>query len=185
MRVISQGVEKFELNRDVGNWCHFSEKTFHSRLPPEHLELLGNAHLPGESETACWHACCEIPELGLRKMKSLLRHQQFLLPAIFFLVLGLGNVGVGMYRTSQYDGVVEQLSGSQTRRLESASALGRLRLAGQARDRDELRRQRARVKRDFYEFVIFGGKVFLLLSALLFGIALIRHSRQAIQDDFA
>jgi hypothetical protein len=93
----------------------------------------------------------------------------FFLPGIFLLVLGLGNLGVGSYKASQYDVVVSELQQREfmTTSLVNASPLRRIQLAQQGANRLFQRMNEAKDRRSFYHLVSFGGKAFMLLGMCL------------------
>ncbi len=100
------------------------------------------------------------------------RPMKFLLPGLFLLVLGLGNILVGSFKEHQYLEVYQELSV-----LEPApdtarnSALGRIHTAKQTNDRFYRRQAEASDRRTLYRLVHFGGRVFVTLSALLLFLA--------------
>lgn len=95
---------------------------------------------------------------------------QFLLPASFLLVLGLGNLMVGFYKEQQYVQVYDELM-----RLDPSAAVqptvGSLRAAQDIADRHLQRKREVTERYDFYRLVTFGGKAFCTLSLLLFTVA--------------
>ena len=98
---------------------------------------------------------------------------KFLLPGLFLFVLGLGNITVGVFKSAQYDEVIQGLESTEpTPLLSNASALRRIQLAKMSADRLYLRQSTALARKDFYTLVEFGGKAFLALSLpfLLAGI---------------
>ena len=97
---------------------------------------------------------------------------KFLLPAIFLLVLGAGNVIVGDYKEYQYQQVYQELKELQPT-TNIGSTLGRIQSVPQTNDRHQRRQVEANERRNLYRLVAFGGKVFISLSILLFTMSLI------------
>lgn len=105
---------------------------------------------------------------------------KFLLPILFLLILGLGNILVGTYKELQYKQVYSELE--ETTELQytptEQKALGGLRatqLAAEklAVDRYSKRKMEASERRNLYLMVIFGGKLFLATALLLGTYALL------------
>lgn len=106
-----------------------------------------------------------------------------LIPGVFLLLLGLGNIVVGTYKGNEYEEVLLELdraSGTEsTDVLINASPLRRVQLSRQARERIYQRQRHAQARRDFYRLVVAGGNVFVLLSTLcLFTAAILRILEQ-------
>ncbi len=92
---------------------------------------------------------------------------KLILPGVFLLLLGVGNIWVGSYKADQYREVIEELSLLQpTPGLEGASTLRRIQLAEEVSSRHYERLAKARARLDFYQLVTYGGKVFVGLSAV-------------------
>lgn len=90
---------------------------------------------------------------------------RLLVPGIILLVLGIGNISVGVYKGRQYQRVVDELSTQQPLpELVNASSFARIQFTKDKQTRLYERSTKARSRRDFYELVEFGGKVFLGLS---------------------
>lgn len=97
-----------------------------------------------------------------------IKPEKFLLPGLFLLILGLGNIAVGEYRSQQYDGVVMDLSVLEaTAEASFISPLKRIQQSKETPDRLYQRQKSARAKRDLYEIVIFGGQIILGMSIVL------------------
>lgn len=93
---------------------------------------------------------------------------RLVMPSLFLLVLGAGNIGVGTYKSYQYQDVLDALSLQEPQAsLITTSPLRRLQLERLAADRSYHRQEQATAKRDFYRLVSFGGEVFVALSILL------------------
>lgn len=92
-----------------------------------------------------------------------------ILPAIFLITLGAGNLGVGLYKEDQYQQVVDDLSKETViQHLDNASPLTRIRLGEEKARRLDQRRKQALARVDFYRMVVFGGKIFIALSLPFF-----------------
>ena len=99
----------------------------------------------------------------------------FLLPGLFLLLLGAGNIVVGNYKAEQYKQVVANLGSPELPPvLQKASPLRRIRIAKLTESRTYQRRKTAVARLDFYLLVTFGGQVFASLSLpfLLVGLAI-------------
>ena len=93
---------------------------------------------------------------------------KFLLPGMFLFLLGVGNIGVGLYKGAQYQEVLKELAETQSSpKLTPASPLLRLEYTKQTVTRLYQRQSKAKARKDFYELVTFGGKVFVMLSLVL------------------
>lgn len=93
---------------------------------------------------------------------------KLLIPGLFLLVLGIGNISVGTFKGRQYQEVLDELSVLEpTPGLENASPLRRVQLAKQTETRLYQRQNKAENRLDFYQLVRFGGKVFMVIGALL------------------
>ena len=93
---------------------------------------------------------------------------RLLVPGIFLLLLGVGNLSVGVFKGQEYQSVLDELSSIQpSPGMENTSPLRRIRLAKKAADRRYERLDKARARRDFYHLVLFGGKVFVGISVIL------------------
>ncbi len=91
-------------------------------------------------------------------------------PGAFLFILGLGNIGVGHYKTAEYQELMEELSvvASEEASLPVSSPLKRIELAEVKNKRFEENLAKARARLDFYSLVSFGGKLMLALSFILF-----------------
>lgn len=102
------------------------------------------------------------------------RCSRLLVPALFLLVLGAGNILVGTFKVRQYDEVYSELA-----TLEPAaeplpgSALMRIHTMRRVTDRLERRRYEVEDRRNLYLLVVFGGKIFIALSTVLLLVAAI------------
>jgi hypothetical protein len=109
---------------------------------------------------------------------SQLKPMKLILPGLFLFVLGIGNIGVGTFKGLQYQQVLQELTELEpTPGLENASTLRRVQLAEEVASRHYERLSMARGRRDFYDLVEYGGKVFVGVSlVLLLGGALVYSS---------
>ena len=106
------------------------------------------------------------------KIKSI----KLLLPAIFLLVLGIGNLLVGYYKEWQYSQVYQELielEPTQTK-LKSGS-LDRIQTTKTSKDRRKQHQLEAYERLNLYKLVSFGGKVFIGVSLLMFYLSLLNH----------
>lgn len=101
--------------------------------------------------------------MGILNKKS----AQFVLPGIFLLILGLGNIGVGTFKEEQYDEVLAELSEpSQSQSIEM-TPLKRIQSSEQIAVRAYQRKKAALGRRDFYRLVAFGGRGMVVISLVL------------------
>ncbi len=114
-----------------------------------------------------------------------LRPMHLLLPGIFLFLLGLGNIGVGIYKSNQYERVIVELSElpeDQTAAiLLQATPLKRIQLAQKKQARVIHLQKKARAKKDFYHFFVIGGIVFMLLSFIMFYLSIALRFKQGPQ----
>ncbi len=116
--------------------------------------------------------------MGKRKKTSI--YYTLMIPGIFMAVLGFGNVLLGTFKYQQYQEVLieDKLEYNQeqtlTNEYERLSPLQRLKTTDKKVSRDIAILKKAEARRDLYSLVIYGGKVFLLISALLLIAAIIR-----------
>lgn len=106
---------------------------------------------------------------------------QLLIPGLFLLALGIGNVAVGTFKVSQYVQVISELSAPEpglALDFSQTSSLERIRQSQENPDRIRLRQESALARIDFYRLVIFGGKVFVALSIPFLIFALILRLKQ-------
>lgn len=103
-----------------------------------------------------------------------MRPRRFLLPALFLLVLGTGNIYVGMYKEMQYKQVYEELSVlGPSPDIDDSSALTRLESFRQTNQRYAERQLEAKDRLQHYRLVTFGGKAFIAMSIVLLSAALL------------
>jgi len=89
-------------------------------------------------------------------------------PAIFLLVLGLGNIGVGSLKKQQYQQVLSELTlRSPELPLINASPLRRIQLNRHSEDRNLDRLKQAQTRIDLYHLVILGGAAMVSLGSVL------------------
>ncbi len=105
-----------------------------------------------------------------------MKPMKLLLPGIFLLVLGIGNISVGTFKGAQYQQVLNELSVMErTQDNIQPSPLARFQLSGESAVRADQRLRKARARRDFYELVTFGGKGFVCFSLVLLVLAGLFH----------
>ena len=92
---------------------------------------------------------------------------KFILPGIFLLILGAGNIYIGSSKVSEYQTVLIELEKQQPSNFKNTSPLKRLRLAEQSANRIYQRLGEAKDRISFYKLVVFGGKCFFVLGAIL------------------
>ncbi len=96
---------------------------------------------------------------------------KLLLPAIFLLVLGIGNLWVGYFKERQYELVYEEL-----RKLESSTSsstpINTPETNQNIAERHARRKREVEERQGFYSLVSFGGKAICSLSLLLFTAAI-------------
>lgn len=101
------------------------------------------------------------------------------LPAIFLLVLGLGNIAVGSFKQQQYEEVLKELRlGPSDIALVNVSPMRRIQLNRRSEDRNIDRLKQAQVRRDLYHLVILGGTSMVAVgSVLLLATAIFSYRR--------
>jgi hypothetical protein len=98
-----------------------------------------------------------------------LRPMKLLLPAAFLLILGLGNIAVGIQKRVVYQEVINELTELRpTEALTPTSPLIKFQQELQSADRNTQLRKHAEDRRDFYDLIAYGGYLILLLSLILF-----------------
>ena len=116
----------------------------------------------------------------MSKRKKSPAYYTLLIPGIFMAVLGLGNVLLGSFKYEQYQDTLiqnrQELESypNSSDNVESLSPLQRLRSTTKQSTRIMDLVRKAEARRDLYSLVIYGGKVFLLISALLLGGAVLK-----------
>ncbi len=96
-----------------------------------------------------------------------------ILPGLFLLVLGVGNLAVGMLKEEQYQEVIDELSVEEAVRAENGPTIRPELVTEENSKRSQQRRMKAVARLDFYRLVGFGGKVFIALSFPFFLIAVL------------
>lgn len=101
------------------------------------------------------------------------------LPAIFLLVLGLGNIAVGSFKQQQYEDVLKELRlGPSDIALVNVSPMRRIQMNRHSEDRNVDRLKQAQVRRDLYHLVILGGTSMVAVgSMLLLATAIFNYRR--------
>ena len=92
---------------------------------------------------------------------------KFILPGLFLLVLGAGNIYIGSSKVNEYQNVLIELEKQQPSNFKNTSPLKRLRLAEQSADRIYQRLGEAKNRISFYQLVVFGGKCFFIVGIIL------------------
>lgn len=95
---------------------------------------------------------------------------RFVIPCIFLLALGVGNVTVGTFKYEQYDEIVKELESRPKTQYSdlNISPLLRLKSTIDSPPRLLAQEKKAQARRDFYQVVQFGGRVFLALGGIYF-----------------
>ena len=109
--------------------------------------------------------------MGLKWYRVIRRHffkpARFVLPAFFLLLIGVGNLWVGIEKKDQYDQVFRELSSLRpVAEIINSSPISRIQLSEYTEERLYQRQEKARARIDLYRLVIFNGKVFLALGTL-------------------
>lgn len=105
--------------------------------------------------------------------KSKITYWTFLLPFLFTLILGLGNLVIGKYKTIQYAEVLNEISGSSdpdtitALSTEEMSPMQRLKYSGDKTAKVYAMIRKAERRRDMYQMVTYGGKIFLAFSVFI------------------
>jgi hypothetical protein len=116
-----------------------------------------------------------MPEI-ISSKKSKLTYWTFLLPFLFTLILGLGNLVIGKYKTIQYAEVLSEISGSSdpdtitALSTEDMSPMQRLKYSGDKTAKVYAMIRKAERRRDMYQMVTYGGKIFLAFSVFILGV---------------
>ena len=104
---------------------------------------------------------------------------KFLLPGLFLLLLGIGNISVGVYKGQQYEQVLEELKQRNPRlELVNASPMRRIHFARNTANRLYQRQNKAKQRLDFYRLVALGGTIFLALGIPLLVVGLLLRLRR-------
>lgn len=102
------------------------------------------------------------------------RTLRLLVPSLFLLVLGVGNLIVGQYKYSQYSELLVELEKQiTTEPPKNLSPLQKLQYANQYSPKSVALKNKAGARRDFYTLVSFSGKIFLALSAAFFSVLIL------------
>ena len=127
----------------------------------------------------------------MSKRKKSPAYYTLLIPGIFMAVLGLGNILLGSFKYEQYQDTLaenrHELGNypSLTDDIKELSPLQRLRSTDKQSSRILAHVRKAEARRDLYSLVIYGGKVFLLISALLLGGAVLRKYHEDSKQTFS
>lgn len=122
------------------------------------------------SYTKNWKARLRSSKMDFSQIKPI----KLIVPGLFLLVLGIGNISVGIFKGNQYDLVLEELAHHKpSPALVNASPLRRIQVARTTASRIHQRQQKAGARRHFYRLVTFGGKVFVSLSIIFLLLALL------------
>ena len=98
---------------------------------------------------------------------------KLLIPALFLIVLGVGNMLVGHFKLQQYDQLLSELDAQEIEEEQKdLSPLQRLKYASDSSPKLLALRQKAEARRDLYQLVSYSGKIFLAFS-MLFLVALL------------
>ena len=101
---------------------------------------------------------------------------KFLLPGIFLFILGIGNLAVGHYKGGQYDEVISELKEkSLPLTIKEISPMERIRVTKESSARLGRRRDKAIARREFYQLVGIGGKIFISLSLVFISVASVMY----------
>ena len=104
----------------------------------------------------------------------MLQPQKIIVPGIFLLLLGVGNIYVGIERGTLAQAALSELSGLEPLpKLVSSSPLMRLQLKELSTEKLYQKRKAALSRITFYRLVELGGRVFVMLSliCLLAGVS--------------
>ncbi|OVE80326.1 hypothetical protein BVY02_00545 [bacterium J17] len=100
----------------------------------------------------------------------------FLMPGVFLMLLGIGNISVGTFKGDEYQAVIDELAElSPTAALINASPLERIQLSNESIAKNYQRQRKAKARRNFYRLVTFGGQVFIAISLFLLLIGGVLH----------
>lgn len=94
-----------------------------------------------------------------------------ILPGIFMLLLGVGNLIVGELKLGQYDQTMAELQALRpTPGPEIDGVLADSPVGERSSDRVLQRIQELKQRRDFYRVVSLGGQLFMLMSVIMFAV---------------
>ena len=94
---------------------------------------------------------------------------RLLIPAIFLVVLGVGNVLVGHFKYQQYNEMLNELNSENNfEKTENLSPLQRLKYTSNSSTKVISLKQKAEARRELYQLVSYSGKIFLTISTLFF-----------------
>ncbi|MDD2942567.1 MAG: hypothetical protein PHC51_06320 [bacterium] len=114
-----------------------------------------------------------------------MRKRFFLIPAIFFLVVGSGNALVGRHKEDQYRQVITELSQFRSLRQDNSSfsPLKRLEHEKEVTTRVKTRIEKAESRRELYHLFFLGGLMLLMISALLFSAAIVAFIAENFRNE--
>jgi hypothetical protein len=95
---------------------------------------------------------------------------RFLVPCFFLLALGIGNITVGTFKYEQYDEIIKDLESRPPSNSveDTVSPLQRLKSTIDTPPRSLAHEKKAQARKDFYQLVLFGGRVFLAMGGIYF-----------------
>ena len=98
---------------------------------------------------------------------------KFLLPGLFLLLLGFGNLVIGTQKQAEYEVVLTEIALEDPASDSAFTPLKRIQGVEQLTEKNYQRRKTAASRRDYYRFVAYGGKVMLGISLLLLFTAVV------------
>lgn len=95
---------------------------------------------------------------------------KFIIPCFFLLALGIGNITVGTFKYEQYDEIIKDLESRPANISvnDTFSPLQRLKSTIDTPPRSLAHEKKAQARKDFYQLVLFGGRVFLAMGGIYF-----------------
>ena len=107
---------------------------------------------------------------------------KYLVPGVFLLTLGLGNIVVGQYKSSQYQEILAEISAQDEIRnqvtAEITSSFRRLKMSSPAQEKLNQKIKSSKQRLSFYQLVKLGGVFFIMLSCIFLALAHIVYQRQ-------
>lgn len=112
-----------------------------------------------------------------------MKANRLLIPGLFLLILGLGNIAVGELKYSQYKEVIKELKNStytEGNEMLKASPLRRLQLEQERANRTDERLQKSKARASLYFLVRSGGQIFLAISSgfIVVGLYLLKSNKR-------
>ena len=117
---------------------------------------------------------------------ALIKPQKFFVPAVFLLLLGLGNMYVGNDRQLAHQEILDELEATEALPdVATTSPLIRMQILQLSQEKLVHRQKTAESRVAFYRLVTIGGRALCLLSGVFFAISLLLALLHRTQTDVA